>query len=123
MRGFFLSHGRLRSSRDVGVCSSEFLFGAGSMDTVELTLDVSTKLTEYTTILVAGAEAGDAEEQHFLGRCYRHGFGTFKVDHDKANKWMKKASDGGLLQAKKDLQHFFGMLLFLIALCPCHDLP
>jgi len=51
------------------------------------------------------AHAGNADAQALLGVCYLHGVGRslLRANQEKAEKWLKAASDQGVAQAKYDL--------------------
>lgn len=49
---------------------------------------------------VQAAEQGDAMAQAWAGVCCEHGLGT-KTDHEKAAEWLRRAAEGGLIEAQR----------------------
>lgn len=62
----------------------------------------SYSMESYSTEMLKRAEAGNAEEQHNLGKCYENGNGV-TVDYKEAVKWYRKAAEQGNSDSQCDL--------------------
>jgi len=62
----------------------------------------SHSMESYSTEILKSAEAGIADEQHNLGKCYEYGNGVTS-DYKEAVKWYTKSAEQGNANARCDL--------------------
>ena len=59
-------------------------------------------MESYSTEMLKKAEAGNADEQHNLGKCYEYGNGVIS-DYKEAVMWYRKSAGQGNADAQCDL--------------------
>ena len=62
----------------------------------------SYSMESYSTEMLKRAEAGNADEQHNLGKCYEYGNGVTS-DYKKTVMWYRKSAEQGNADAQCDL--------------------
>jgi TPR repeat protein len=62
----------------------------------------SYSMESYSTEMLKRAEAGNADEQHNLGKCYEYGNGVTS-DYKEAVMWYRKSAEQGNVNAQCDL--------------------